>query len=337
MMNINEKSISRKESIDVEFFYENTKRLFNLKLLTKCKNLKRKIIDQNLHRPGLALAGFVDLFAYQRIQVLGNTEIEFLKHLPKDEQKKSIEKFFKFNIPCIILSNSNKPIPILKQLAEKQNIPIFNSEFTTTKISYLISDFLDDQFAERITVHGSFVDVYGVGMLFIGKSGVGKSEVALDLVERGHRLVADDVIIFTKKGEGILMGAGTNIAKHFMEIRGLGIIDVERMFGIRAIRYQKRLEIVVELEFWDKDAHYTRTGLNEETVAISGVDILYIKLPILPGKNITVISEVIALNYLLKHYGHDAAKIFQKRLKSRLRANNSGGQRGIDYFEHDFE
>jgi HPr kinase/phosphorylase len=186
-------------------------------------------------------------------------------------------------------------------------------------------------------MHGSFVDVYGIGMLFIGKSGVGKSEVALDLVERGHRLVADDVIILTKKGEGILLGAGTNIAKHFMEIRGLGIIDVESMFGIRAIRFQKRLEIIVELEIWDDTEHYTRTGLSEKNVAISGVDILYIKLPILPGKNITVISEVIALNYLLKHYGHDAAKIFQNRLKSRLRDKNSGGQRGIDYFEHDFE
>jgi HPr kinase/phosphorylase len=156
-------------------------------------------------------------------------------------------------------------------------------------------------------------------------------------VERGHRLVADDIIILTKKGEGILLGAGTNIAKHFMEIRGLGIIDVESMFGIRAIRFQKRLEIVVELEIWDAETHYTRTGLSEKTVAISGVDILYIKLPILPGKNITVISEVIALNYLLKHYGHDAAKIFQNRLKSRLKDKNSEGQRGIDYFEHDFE
>ncbi len=174
-------------------------------------------------------------------------------------------------------------------------------------------------------------------MLFVGKSGVGKSEVALDLVERGHRLVADDVIILTKKGEGILIGAGTNIAKHFMEIRGLGIIDVERMFGIRAIRFQKRLEIVVELEIWDKKAHYTRTGLSVQTVLISDVEILYIRLPILPGKNITVISEVIALNYLLKHYGHDAAKIFQNRLNSRLKSKNAMAQRGIDYFEHDFE
>src|SRR5690606_10128456 len=141
--------------------------------------------------------------------------------------------------------------------------------------------------------------VYGVGVLFIGKSGIGKSEVALDLVERGHRLVADDIIILTKKGEGILMGSGTNLVKHFLEIRGLGIIDVKQMFGVRAIRFQKRLEIIVELEVWNDQSDYTRTGLDAATINISDVEIPYVKLPIVPGKNITVISEVISLNYLL--------------------------------------
>jgi HPr kinase/phosphorylase len=337
MINIDDKSITRKDSISVEFFFENTHRLFGLELLTDSGNLSRKIYDQNLHRPGLALAGFVDLFPYKRVQLLGNTELKYLFNLSDDEQYKALSKLFKFELPCIILSNNNQPTTVLKELAEKFNIPLLSSHYTTTKLIYLVSDFLDDQFAERITIHGSLADVYGVGMLFIGKSGIGKSEVVLDLVERGHRLVADDVIILTKKGEGILMGAGTNVVKHFMEIRGLGIIDVERVFGIRAIRYQKRLEIVVELEFWKEDGDYTRTGLSEQNVNISGIDILYIKLPISPGKNITVISEVIALNYLLKHYGHDAAKIFQDRLKTLINEENEGGQRGIDYFEHDFE
>jgi HPr kinase/phosphorylase len=337
MIDINEKSITRKDSISVDFFLENTERLFGIKLLTDSTDLSRKIYEQNLHRPGLALAGFVDLFPYKRVQLLGNTELKYLNNLSNAHQKIALSKIFKFEIPCIILSNNNEPTPVLKELAKEFNIPLLSSHYTTTKLIYLVSDFLDDQFAERITIHGSFADVYGVGMLFTGKSGIGKSEVVLDLVERGHRLVADDVIILTKKGEGILMGAGTNVVKHFMEIRGLGIIDVERVFGIRAIRYQKRLEIVVELEFWKDDGEYTRTGLIEQNVNISGIDILYIKLPISPGKNITVISEVIALNYLLKHYGHDAAKIFQDRLKTLLNEENEGGQRGIDYFEHDFE
>lgn len=336
MININEKSISLKEFITLEFFSKNIQKLFDIKLISESPDLTKKIYDQNLHRPGLALAGFVDLFAYKRVQVFGNTEMRYLEHLTEEEQRKSLKTIFKFEIPCIILSNNNKPTKVLSELADKHHVPLFSSQYTTTKLNYLISDFLDDQFAERITLHGSFVDVYGVGILFVGKSGIGKSEVSLDLVERGHRLVADDVIILTKKGEGILMGAGTDIAEHFMEIRGLGVIDVERMFGIRAIRYQKRLEIVVELEVWDDNGHYTRTGLSEETVAISDVKIPYIKLPILPGKNITVISEVIALNYLLKHYGFDAAKVFQERLNEHLK-NKTEGKRGIDYFEHDFE
>ena len=181
---------------------------------------------------------------------------------------------------------NNHPSQLLLDIANKHHIPVFVSIQPTTKLIYLISDFLDDQFSHRISMHGSFVDVYGVGILFVGKSGIGKSEVALDLIERGHRLVGDDVIILTKKGEGILMGAGTNVSKHFMEIRGLGILDIERMFGIRAIRYQKRLEVIVELEIWDEKAEYTRTGLDESFVQILDSDIPYVKLPIIPGKNI---------------------------------------------------
>ncbi len=337
MIHISEKAITRKDFITVELFYEQAKNVGKLKLETPDVNLKQNIYEQNLHRPGLALAGFVDLFSFSRIQIFGNTEVRYLSQLNEIQKTKSLEKLFNFEIPCIIITDNNKPESILLNLATQNNIPVFSTPYSTTKLVYLISDFLDDQFSQRITIHGSFVDVYGAGILFIGKSGIGKSEVALDLVERGHRLVADDVIILTKKGEGILMGSGTDIAKHFMEIRGLGIIDVERMFGIRAIRYQKRLEIVVELEIWDEKSHYTRTGLDEASVTISGVELPYIKLPIIPGKNITVISEVISLNYLLRHYGHDAAKILQERLGNRLKNKESGNKRSTDYFEHDFE
>ena len=334
---VNDKSISKKEFITVDFFYNNAKKIGKLNLVSENPDLDRKITDQNLHRPGLALAGFVDLFSYNRVQIFGNTEARYLKKLSTDQQKKSLLTLFQFNVPCLIFTNNNKPVPALLELAKEKKVPVFTTPFNTTKLVYLLGDFLDDQFSQRITIHGSFVDVYGVGICFIGKSGIGKSEVALDLIERGHRLVADDVIILTKKGEGILIGSGTEIAKHNMEIRGLGIIDVERIFGIRAIRYQKRLEILVELEVWDDKANYTRTGLDETTTSISEIDVPYIKLPILPGKNITVISEVIALNYLLKHYGYDAAEIFKKRLSDRISDKNSKTQRATDYFEHDFE
>ncbi len=330
-------SIVRKDSISVEFFFKNVQKSFNIKLLSDKVGMERKITEQNLHRPGLALAGFVDLFAYKRIQLFGNTEKKYLENLTKEERLNSIKKLMDFPIPCVIFSDGNVPENEIRELANEKNIPLFGSDYPTTKLAYLISDFLDDQFAPRLSLHGSFLDVYGVGMLFIGKSGIGKSEVALDLVERGHRLVADDVVIFTKKGEGILMGSGTDTIKHFMEIRGIGIIDVRSMFGIRSIRFQKRLEVIVELEIWNKTYEYTRTGLDESTVNINGVEIHYIKLPIIPGKNITVISESVALHYMLKHYGYDAAEELRKQIESKIKAKSSDIERDVDYFEHDFE
>lgn len=336
-MKYDDKHIVKKENISVEFFYKNVKDKFKLSLLTDDSGFNKQIREQNLHRPGLALAGFVDLFSYNRIQVFGNTEMKYLNQLSGEDRLLALQNFFKFDVPCILLTDGNKPFDELVQLANEHHISIFGARFPTTKLTYLVHDFLDDQFAPRISIHGSFVDVYGIGMLFVGKSGIGKSEVALDLVERGHRLVADDIIIVTKKGENILMGSGTELVKHFMEVRGIGIIDVKSMFGVRAIRFQKRLEIIVELEIWDDKSHYTRTGLDEEVFNLLDVEIPYIKLPILPGKNITVISEVIALNYLLKHYGYDSAKVLQKRLEDKLNNISLEEKRFVDYFEHDFE
>jgi HPr kinase/phosphorylase len=336
-MKVSEKNINRKESITVEFFYNNIKDRFKIKLLNDQVGFNRLIKDQNLHRPGLPLAGFLELFSFNRVQVFGNTEMRYLKNLSVKDRTKSLENIFKYDIPCLIITNDNKPFNEMIELANSYNIPIFASGYSTTKIFNLISDFLDDQFAPRLSIHGSFVDVYGVGMMFVGKSGIGKSEVALDLVERGHRLVADDVVILTKKGEGILMGSGTELVKHFMELRGIGIIDIKSMFGVRAIRFQKRLEVIIELEVWNEKSDYTRTGLDDSIFTLLDVDIPYIKLPILPGKNITVVSEVIALNYLLKHYGYDAAKVLQKRITDRINSKSSKMDRSVEYFEHDFE
>lgn len=337
MMKFDEKNIIKKQSITVEFFYSNVKDKFKLTLFTDETGFSRKIFEQNLHRPGLALAGFVELFSYTRVQIFGNTEIKYLNQLGIEARHETLNRIFQFEIPAIILTDNNKPSHEFVELANFYHIPVFSTSFSTTKLTYLVSDFLDDQFAPRISIHGSFVDVYGTGILFVGKSGIGKSEVALDLVERGHRLVADDVIIVTKKGETILMGSGTELVKHFMEVRGIGIIDVKSMFGVRAIRFQKRLEIIVELEIWDDQSHYTRTGLDEEVFNLLDVEVPYVKLPILPGKNITVLTEVIALNYLLRHYGYDSAKVLQKRLEDRLSRVSVENNRFVDYFEHDFE
>jgi HPr kinase/phosphorylase len=270
--------------------------------------------------------------------VFGNTEVRYLKSMPLDERIKAFNTLFKFAIPCILVTNGNPVDKELIQLAADHNVPMFRTPLESTKAVYFLSDFLDDQFSPQTAIHGSFVDVYGLGLLFIGRSGIGKSEIALDLIERGHRLVSDDVVNVTRKGEGILIGAGTDLVKHFMEIRGLGLIDVQSIFGIRAIRFQKRVEVVVELMEWKAAEDFTRTGLDLSTISILDVEIPHIKLPIFPGKNITVIAEVIALDYLLKHYGYDAAKEFSKRLETVIAQKNKGtAKRAIDYFEHDFE
>ncbi len=334
----------RKEQITVDFFYNAAKRYFKLsKISEDNKGLEKIIRDQHINRPGLALAGYTALFTFDRVQILGNTEIRYLKQLSPEQRTKTLKKFFSFNMPCICLTFNNKPSDEFMEMAYKKDIAVFTTPLETTKFAYFINDFLDDQFSPQLALHGSFVDVYGVGLLFYGRSGIGKSEIALDLVERGHRLVADDVVMISRKGDGILMGTGTELVKHFMEIRGLGIIDVRSVFGIRAIRFQKRVELIVNLEEWDSKKEYTRTGLDNETIELFGVDLPFVRLPIFPGKNITVISEIISLNYLCKHYGYDAAKALSEKLeatinnKSKSKDGNIGYERSVEYLEHDFE
>lgn len=333
----NQTQQTQKDHVTVEFLFNSNRDRLKLKCLTGEVGFDNKITDKNIHRPGLALAGYVELFTYNRVQVFGNTEIRYLNHLTPEKRYHAYSTLMKFDIPCIVITNNNPIDSELIDLSIKNNVPVFQTPLETTKFVYFISDFLDDQFAPQTVIHGSFVDVYGIGVLLIGRSGIGKSEIALDLVERGQRLVADDVVVITRKGEGILMGAGTDLVKHFMEIRGLGLIDVRSMFGIRAIRFQKRVEVVIELEDWDNTKEYTRTGLDNLTTTILEVQLPKVKLPIYPGKNVTVITEVIALNYLLKHYGYDAAKEFQARLENAIAEKTRMKNRVIDYFEHDFE
>lgn len=335
-MKIDRNKETRKKFLTVGALYEATRERFKLRPLNGETGFENHIKDKNLHRPGLALAGYVELFTYDRVQIIGNTEIRYLDSLTPEARRTAFTTLFEFKIPCIVLTNNNTVEDGILQAAAKKGIPIFGTPFETTKISYFLADFLDDQFASQIVLHGSFVDVYGIGVLLTGRSGIGKSEIALDLVERGHRLVADDVVMVTRKGEGILMGAGTDLVKHFMEIRGLGLIDIRSMFGVRAIRFQKRVELVVELEEWKPNQDYTRTGLDDQIIKILEVEVPLVRLPIFPGKNVTVITEVISLNYLLKHYGYDAAKEFSKRLEGVIGAKRRGN-RVIDYFEHDFE
>ncbi len=335
-MPLNHIKETQKKSITVGFFFEVNKERLKFRTLNGDVGFEKEIRDKNIHRPGLALAGYVELFTYDRVQIFGNTEMRYLNHLSKQERLHVFETIFSFDLPCIIITSDNELDEELVRIATEKHVSVFLSPFETTKLVYYVSDFLDDQFAPQTVLHGSFIDVYGIGVLITGRSGIGKSEIALDLVERGHRLVADDVVMIVRKGENILIGSGSDVVKHFMEIRGLGLIDVRATFGIRSIRYQKRIEIIVELKEWDPNIEYTRTGLDHESIAILGVNMPHIKLPIFPGKNITVIIEVVALDYLSKHYGYDAAKAFARRLDAAI-TEKTKGKRVIDYFDHDFE
>lgn len=334
--------IPRKDKISVEFLIEKLRKKVQIEL-EACVNdgacANRFIVEQELHRPGLAMAGFVELYTHQRIQILGNTECEYLRHLSVDDQKKAFSNLLQFDVPVIFLTHGNTLPAYLTDMAGEFSIPIFRTPVETTKFMFQLRDFLDDQFALQTVVHGSMVDVYGIGILITGKSGIGKSEVALDLVERGHRLVADDVVMLTKKNNNI-MAAATDMNKHFMEIRGLGIIEVLSMFGIRSIRYQKRLEVIVELFLWEEGRQVNRTGLEKDMVSMMDVNIPIVHLPISPGKNITVIAEVIAMNHLLSNYGYDAAQAFQEKIQQRIaekKGKSSYPGRAVDYFEGDME
>ncbi len=298
-------------------FYENKKRL-KFEIFNDDSGFDRIIQEPELNRPALALAGFVDVFTYQRIQLIGNTELAFLDTLTPKKRKESLSKVFEFDLPCIVVTDNNVPPPELVEIANEKTITILRSVFSTTHVIQLLSNYLEKKFAPYMSKHGSMVDVYGIGVLITGRSGIGKSEIALDLVERGHRLVADDVVHITRQAEGILISTGSEVLQHHMEIRGIGIIDIRSIYGIRSIRLKKRIEVEVRLEDWEENKDYERIGLEEKSVKYLDTEIPLINLPIFPGKTVTVIIETIALNQVLKIYGFHTAQEFNERLIQRI-------------------
>jgi len=294
--------------IEVSELARGMSRRLKLTLKAGRAGLTRTIGAMELNRPGLALTGFVQLFPAGRIQLLGNTEILYLSSLDSDKCSLAIERLCSYPVPCIIVTNQNKPLPALLAACERESIPLFVSRLNTTELTFYLSNYLTDWFAPTESVHGTLVDVYGTGLLFVGRAGIGKSEIALDLVERGHRLVADDMVVLTRKAPRVLVGTGPEMLRHMIEIRGVGVMDVRQLFGVRAVRLQKRVETIVELSDWDGMENYERLGLNELTREYLGIAIPMIQLPIYPGKNITVIAEAIALTHHLKVYGHNAAR-----------------------------
>lgn len=296
------------------------------------KGLGRQISSPDINRPGLALSGFFESFAYQRIQLIGKGESAYLHLLASEGRIEGIGKVFTFLIPCFIFANGEPPAPMFAEAAEAANCPILLSELSSTELSSRLMRVLTNVFAPRTSVHGVLVEVYGIGLLLVGESGVGKSETALELIERGHRLVADDVVDIRCVSGNILMGTGANkVIGHHMEIRGLGIINVTHLFGVGAIRDKKQVQLICSLEEWDSTKVYDRIGTEEKTMDILGVHVPQLDIPVKPGRNIPIIVETAAMNERLKKMGYHSAKEFNRNI---LRWLESESVRAV-YFGRD--
>lgn len=304
-----------------------------LEALTGELGLDRLVPDADIGSPGLALAGFHGRFMPDRLHVLGETEITYLASLSSEARTASLEGFFQYDLPVVFITKGLEPPEPLLALASDRHVPILRTRLKTAEFYKRIKPIIEDAFAPRTSLHGSLANVYGVGLLFVGRSGIGKSECVLDLVERGHRLVADDVVKVIRRGNDVLLGQGHEMAAHHMEIRGVGLIDIPALFGVRAVRQQKRIEVVVQLEDWETAQGADRTGLQRDMQTILNVPIPKVIVPLNPGKNITVVAEVVAMMHLLRYSGVDVAAAFNERLIKKMRE-----KRGVrEYLRDDFE
>lgn len=324
------------EPLTVGKIYKDNRQKFKLKRHNNSIGYEHVVTSSKLNRPGLELAGFWKYFDKFRIQIIGKKENLYLLTLSEKELRKIIAKLCSSGTPAIIFAHGAKPSDVFLEVARENNIALFSSSMLTSNLIGQMMDYLDWNLAPATIVHGSLVDVYGVGLLLTGRSGIGKSEVALDLVERGHRLVADDIVKIIRRADNVIIGTSNEFLEHHMEVRGLGIVDVRQMFGIQAIRQQKRVEVQVKLVEWDDDANYERIGAKVNYVKILGVNTPLVNLPIYPGKNITVIAEVIAMNHLLKFMGKNVAKDFEKKLAAKIRKKSRIAMLE-QYLKKDFE
>lgn len=281
--------------------------------------LDREIRGAEINRPGLILAGFFGRFAHKQVQVIGQTELSYLKTLTEERRVEVFAKIFSYSgIPCFIVARSRKPPGALLVKARTNRVPVLVSKLRTTELIALTSDYLREKFAPQVKFHGNLLDVYGLGVLLLGEATTGKSECALDLIMRGHKMVADDIVFVKRKFGEELIGEGSPFIHDHMEIRGLGILNVSRLFGVRAVLERKNVDIIMKIEMHDPDKEYDRTGLDVTVADVLGVDVPLITIPVVPGKNVSTIVEVAAMNTLLKRRGYDSAREFNEALMREL-------------------
>lgn len=291
---------------------------FKLDILYGYKQLDRKIQVSDIYRPGLELAGFYKYHPVERIHLLGKSELTFISELSSRERKERLCRFCHSDIPCIIITRGQEVPEELIAEAQKKQVPILRTDLATTRFGSRVTNYLEYVLAPSTTLHGVLVDVYGIGTLIIGKSGIGKSETALELVKRGHRLVADDAVEIYQYDENSLVGQAPELIRYLLEIRGVGIINVMTLFGAGAVRDRKKISLVIQLEIWQEQTHYDRLGLDEEKYKIIDTEVTKLKVPVRPGRNLAVIIEVAAMNFRLKRLGYHAAEQFVQQLGKTL-------------------
>lgn len=286
-----------------------------LEIINKATDFERiKIYSSEISRPGLQLVGHYEKFVPERIQIMGNAEWHYYEELSHEIKCKRIEEYFKYPIPVLIISRELDIFPEILELAKKHDINIMRTSEDTSKFIRRTHDYINFELASEIRVHGVFVEVYGIGVLIKGKSGVGKSETALDLVIRGHRLISDDTVIIKRTDDG-LIGRSPQLTRHFMEIRGLGILDIERLYGVGSVKNDEYISMVIQLELWDEEKEYDRIGLDEKYTDILGQKLSIATIPVRPGRNVAMIIEVAARNYRQKALGYNAAEELNNRIK----------------------
>ncbi|WP_462411014.1 HPr(Ser) kinase/phosphatase [Neobacillus sp. Marseille-QA0830] len=287
---------------------------FQLELISGEEGINRPITTSDISRPGIEMAGYFEYYPADRIQLLGKTELSFFSRLPEREKLSRMQQLCMDITPAIIVTRGLEVPPELIEASEQESVPVLRVPMKTTRFSSRLTNFLESKLAPTTAVHGVLVDVYGIGVLITGKSGVGKSETALELVKRGHRLVADDCVEIRQEDQDTLVGTSPELIEHLLEIRGLGIINVMTLFGAGAVRSNKRITMVMNLEIWDSKKQYDRLGLDEETMKIIDTEIPKLTVPVRPGRNLAVIIEVAAMNFRLKRMGVNAAQQFTDRL-----------------------
>ncbi|MDD3278437.1 MAG: HPr(Ser) kinase/phosphatase [Lachnospiraceae bacterium] len=291
----------------------------NLKNLTPDIDMSDvKITVPDINRPALQLTGYYEHFANERVQIIGYVEFTYLEHLALEERISDFEKFVSRDIPCLIFTTEMQPGTELLELCRKHNVPTFSTEKKTSEFMAEIIRWLNVQLAPIITIHGVLVDVFGEGVLIMGESGIGKSEAALELIKRGHRLVSDDVVEISRVSDVTLVGTAPDITRHFIELRGIGIIDVKTLFGVESVKNTQSIDLVIRLEEWDKNKEYDRLGLEEESIDLLGNKVVCHSLPIRPGRNLAIIVETAAVNHRQKKMGYNAAQELYKRVQANL-------------------